>query len=287
MPPMSPISKRQLCKRQQKYDKKQDTIKTELQNYLSTINTLRDRIQQRKNVKISRKIVGKKGSEKERESHSSDPLPSNFHVAFHTFMLLSPSIKSTLITWKFLKTKNYIKKIYFIHIDSMNIFMKNNQLYSFIYKDNFSYFYGVFASVLNPHLLHNSFRENKLLFELKCKLKFIPPFNILETFVRKTVSSWLVDKKPPDARFSQIGKLRISFHPKLLLQILSLIFNFVLKQSKVWSDPPTSLAEQSKCKNLIFSDRILPFKVIAEVLNVFLQITSQIFVKIDQTKYSY
>ena len=141
MPLMSPISKRQLYKRQQKYDKKQDTIKTELQNYLSTINTLRDRIQQRKNVKISRKIVGKKGSEKERERASSDPLPSNFHVAFHTFMLLSPHIKSTLITWKFLKTKNYIK-IYFIHIDSMNIFMKNNQLYSFIQKENHSYLYG-------------------------------------------------------------------------------------------------------------------------------------------------
>ena len=40
---------------------------------------------------------------REGERASSDPLPSNFHVAFHTFTLLSPNIKSTLITGIFLK----------------------------------------------------------------------------------------------------------------------------------------------------------------------------------------
>ena len=52
---------------------------------------------QKKNIFVDKGFI-------EEERTFSDPLPSNFHVAFHTFTLLSPNIKSTLIPHKFDKS---------------------------------------------------------------------------------------------------------------------------------------------------------------------------------------
>ena len=100
---------------------------------------------------------------REGERASSDPLPSNFHVAFHTFTLLSPNIKSTLITWNFCYTFFPYKNQHNFCVDFFN---NNKMIPSNCYKTQF-------------------LRRINFLFLLE-----IPVISI--TSLLRTLTSWLV-----------------------------------------------------------------------------------------------